>query len=544
MKCMKQLGKTAVLLASVAMLGSVAVPATTASAAGKIINWSEIADLPTMDPSKSTDTVSADALAATSLPLVQFGKNNKIEFEAAKSYEKSKDGLTYTFHLRKNLKWANGDKLTAKDFVYGWQRSINPKTASEYAYLFDGVKNANAIQAGTAKVADLGISATDDYTLKVTLEKAVPYFLQVITMPVFFPQSQTFVEKQGAKYGTSAATYLSAGPYKLTGWNGSNQKYAYVKNTNYWDKQDVKTKKINVQIIKDQNTGYNLYQGKKLDFTTLSPDQVKSSKTKKAYTQIKQGATQMLQLNEAKVKAFKNLKVRQAISYAIDRKTLANNIVTGAAVPAKSYTPTGLTKDPNTGKDFAKGAAVKGAISYDKKKAAKLFKAGLKEVGISKLKITLLTDDDDSSKRVAQFLQQQLEDHLKGLTVTIKSVPKKQRLALSTAKDFDMVNFGWLADYPDASSFLDLYTSDASYNYGSWKNTTFDSVMADTKDKDANNAKARYADFKKAEQTLEKDMGVVPMYYRSTAALKNTKVKGVIFNPTGAPYNFKYAVKK
>ncbi len=124
---MKQLGKTAVLLASVAMLGSVAVPATTASAAGKTINWSEIADLPTMDPSKSTDTVSADALAATSLPLVQFGKNNKIEFEAAKSYEKSKDGLTYTFHLRKNLKWANGDKLMAKDFVYGWQRSIDPK---------------------------------------------------------------------------------------------------------------------------------------------------------------------------------------------------------------------------------------------------------------------------------------------------------------------------------------------------------------------------------------------------------------------------------
>lgn len=132
---MRNIGKITALAASVTMIGSVALPTVTASAAttGKTINWSEVAALPTMDPAKSTDTVSADAIGATGLPLVQFGKGNKLENEAAKSYDKSSDGLTYTFHLRSGLKWENGDDLTAKDFVYGWQRSIDPKTASEYA---------------------------------------------------------------------------------------------------------------------------------------------------------------------------------------------------------------------------------------------------------------------------------------------------------------------------------------------------------------------------------------------------------------------------
>lgn len=543
---MRNIGKITALAASVTMIGSVALPAITASAAttGKTINWSEVAALPTMDPAKSTDTVSADAIGATGLPLVQFGKGNKLENEAAKSYEKSSDGLTYTFHLRSGLKWENGEALTAKDFVYGWQRSIDPKTASEYAYLLDSVKNAQAIQDGDKQPTDLGIEAVDDHTLKVTLESPSSYFLQEITMPVFFPQNEKFVKEQGSKYGTSAKTYLSAGPYKLKGWSGSNNKYSYVKNDKYFDAKKVKTNKIAVQTIKDQNTGYNLYQGKKLDFTPLSPDQVKASKNKSGYKEIKTGATQALQMNQEKVPEFKNTKIRQAISYAINRQTLSDKIVTGSAIPATTYTPKGLVKNPNNNKDFATDAEVKGAIKFDKKKAANLFKEGLKEEDKSDLSVQLLTDDDDTSKRVAQFLQEQLEQNLKGMDVSIKTVPKKQRLKLSTDGDFQMLNFGWLADYPDASSFLDLYKSDASYNYGKWQNADYDATLENAEGKNANDKKAQYDDFKKAEQILEKEAGVAPLYYRSTASLLNPKVKGVIANPTGAPFNFKYAVKK
>ncbi len=542
---MKKFGKVAAVAASVTMVGNVALPAVSVSAAstGKTINWSEVAALPTMDPAKSTDTVSADALGATSLPLLQFGKGGELENEAAKSYEKSDDGLTYTFHLRSGLKWENGDDLTAKDFVYGWQRSIDPKTASEYAYLLDSVKNAKVIEDGDMKPSALGIEAIDDQTLKVTLESPASYFLQELTMPVFFPENQKFVEAKGNKFGTSAANYLSAGPYKFKGWSGSNNKYSYVKNNKYYDADKVKTKKIAVQTIKDQNTGYNLYQGKKLDFTPLSPDQVKASKSKKGYKEIKSGATQALQMNQEKVPEFKNTKIRQAISYAVNRKALSNQIVTGSAIPATTYTPKGLVKNPNNNKDFATDAEVKGAVGYDKKKAAKLFKAGLKEVDKSKLSVQLLTDDDDTSKRVAQFLQEQLEKNLDGMDVSIKTVPKKQRLKLSTDGDFQMLNFGWLADYPDASSFLDLYKADASYNYGKWQNEDYNAALESAEGKNANDKKAQYADFKKAEQILEKEAGVAPLYYRSTASLLNPKVKGVVANPTGAPFNFKYAVK-
>ena len=172
-----------------------------------------------------------------------------------------------------------------------------------------------------------------------------------------------------------------------------------------------------------------------------------------------------------------------------------------------------------------------------------MFKAGLKEVDKSKLSVQLLTDDDDTSKRVAQFLQEQLEKNLDGMDVSIKTVPKKQRLKLSTDGDFQMLNFGWLADYPDASSFLDLYKADASYNYGKWQNEDYNAALESAEGKNANDKKAQYADFKKAEQILEKEAGVAPLYYRSTASLLNPKVKGVVANPTGAPFNFKYAVK-
>lgn len=543
---MRKLGKFAAMAASATMLGSVVIPATSASASstGKTIHWSEGAALPTMDPAKSTATVSGNAIGATSLPLVQFGQENKIENEAAKSYEKSDDGLTYTFHLRHDLEWENGDDLTAKDFVYGWQRSITPKTAAEYAYLLEIVKNGEAIEKGDKDPSELGIEAVDDYTLQVTLESPASYFIQELPMEVFFPQNQKFVEKKGDKFGTSAANYLSAGPYKLKGWTGSNNKYSYVKNDKYYDADKVKTKKITVRTIKDQNTGYNLYQGKKLDFTTLSPDQVQASKHKQGYTKIKTGSVESLQMNQEKVPEFKNTKIRQAVSYAIDRKALSNKIVTGSATPATTYTPKNLVKNPNNNKDFASDAELDGAIKYDKKKAKKLFKAGMKEVDKSKLSVQLLTDDDDTSKRVAQFLQEQLEKNLDGMDVTIKTVPMKQRLKLSMDGNFELLNFGWLADYADPSSFLDLFKSDASYNYGKWHNTEYDALLESAEVQNANNKKAQYNDFKKAEQVLEKEVGTAPLYYRSTSALMNPKIKGIIANPTGAPFNFKYVVKR
>lgn len=541
---MNKVVKTSALLSTALILGSALAPLSAGAATYKTINWMESADLGTTDPSKATASVDFDALQATGDGLYRNGKDNKPELALAESVQKSDDGLTYTFKLRSGLKWANGNPITAQDFVYGWQRTNDPKTASQYAYLFSGIKNADAIQSGKDKnLDDLGVKALDDQTLEVTLEKPMPQLESVLTMAPFYPQSKAFVDKVGSKYGTAAKYTLASGPFVLKGWTGSNNKYSLVKNKNYWDADAVKTPKVEIQTIKDQNTGYNLYKGNKLDLAYLSSDQVRASQKRKDYKVIPMASTFYLEFNEKKVPALKNVKIRQALSYAIDRKTLSNKVLKGNAIPATTLTAKNLAKDPNTGKDFAESAAVKGAISYNKSKAKKLFAEGLKEVGKKKLSLQLLTDDTDKAKNTAQFLQSQLED-LSGLNVDIKQVPFKQRLAFSQDKKFELVISAWGADYGDPSTFLDLYTSDSSFNNGSWSNADYDAAQKAAKTTDVNDENKRYDDYKMAERTIEKEVGVAPLYYQSYATLYRQSVKGVVSNPTGSPFDWKWAYKK
>ncbi|WP_373383061.1 putative deoxycholate-binding periplasmic protein YgiS [Weissella confusa] len=541
---MNKLLKTSALLSTALILGSTVAPLTADAAKYKTINWTEGADLGTMDPSKSTAAVDFDALQATGDGLYRNDKSGKPALALAESVEKSEDGLSLTFKLRSGSQWANGDALTAHDFVYGWQRTNDPKTASQYAYLFSGIKNADAIQSGeNTDLSSLGVTAVDDTTLEVQLEKPMPQLESVLTMAPFYPQNQKFVEKVGKKYGTAAKYTLASGPYILKDWTGSNNKYSLVKNSKYYDAAVVKTPKVVVQTIKDQNTGYNLYKSGKVDFTNLSPDQVKASKKNKAYKVIPQASTFYMEFNQKKVKALANEKIRQAISYSIDRKTLSDKILTGTATPATTFTSTKLAVDPNTNEDFAKAAEVKGAIAYDKTKAKKLFKEGMKEAGVKKLTLQMVTDDTDGAKRTAQFLQSQMEK-LDGLKIDIKTVPFKQRLALSQEKKFDLVITAWGADYGDPSTFLDLYTKDSSFNNGSWDNAQYNELMQAAKTTDVNDDKKRYDDYKQAEQIIDKEVGVAPLYYRSYATLFRTSVKGVVMNPAGAPYDWKWAYKK
>lgn len=533
--------KVSALLSGAVILGSTFVPVTASAAKYKTINWTESADIGTMDPSKTTAAIDFNYLQATGEGLYRPSKTGTPELAAATSVDKSSDGLTLTYHLR-DMKWSNGDPVTAKDFVYGWQRTNDPKTASQYAYLFSGIKNADAIQKGKMPVSDLGVKAIDDKTLQVTLERQMPQLESVLTMAGFYPQNEKFVQKVGKKYGTAAKYTLSTGPYILKNWNGSNNKISLVRNPGYWDASAVKTPKITVQTIKDQNTGYNLFKSKKVDYTTLSSDQVKTSKKNKAYTVISQATTDYLEFNE-KRKPLNNVNIRKALSKSIDRETMSSKILVGSGEPAYSFTAANLAKDPTTGKDFAKVASDKSATGYDLKEAKKLWKQGLKEIGKKKVTLQYLTDDTDGAKRSAEFVQAQMEK-LPGLKVTIKTVPFKQRLSLSETKKFDIVNSLWGADYADPSTFLDLYKSDSDFNNGSWKNTDYDNAVNAAETTDVSDKAKRFQDYAKAEKIIQDDAGIAPLYYQSKPSLLNTKVKGVVSNTVGAPFDWKWAYKK
>lgn len=504
----------------------------------QVLNWSYASELPSMDLSTATDTISFDQLNSTMEGIYRIGKNSKVEPGLATKTEVSKDGLTYTFTLRKNDKWSNGDPVTAQDFVYSWRRTVDPKTGSQYAYLFDGIANANDIIAGKKAVDTLGIKAEGKYKLVVTLEKKLPYFKLLMGFPVFFPQNQNVVEKYGKKYGTAAKYLVYNGPFKMEGWSGSNLSWKLVKNKNYWDKKDVKLSQINFSVNKSTTTSYNLYQSKKLDYTPLSTEQAKQLKGKDGYKVLKEARTNYLEFNETN-KVFANKKIRQALSYAVNRQVLADKVLGAGTLPSLGIVSRDLAF--NKGKDFAVAAKTTAGVTYNKAKAQKLLKEGLAEVGQSKLSFTLLGDDTDVSKQVTESLQSQIQQTLPDVDVSVSNVPFKTRLQRSEDGDFDVVVSAWGADFADPISFLDLFTSDNSYNNGKWKNAEYDKLITASKTTDAGNVDKRWDDMVKASKILSEDQGVAPLYQLNVAYMLNPSVKGVIQNTAGVTWSFKDA---
>lgn len=501
----------------------------------QVLNWNEPSELPTMDPSKATDTISFDMMNNSMEGLYRIGKNSKIEPGVAKKTKVSKDGLTYTFTLREDNKWSNGDPVTAEDFVYSWQRTLDPKTSSEYAYLFDGIKNANAVMNGKKPGSSLGIKAEGKYKLVVSLDKDIPYFKLLMGFPSFYPQNKTSVEKYGSKYGTASKYMTYNGPFKMTKWTGSNLSWSLDKNENYWDKKSVKLDQINFKVNKDNSTAYNLYQSKKLDETFLSTEQAKQLSNKSDYKVLKQARTNYLEFNQTQ-KVFQNKKIRQAIAYAIDRDQLAKKVLGSGTKVSQGIVSSGL--QTYKGQDFADEAKTKVGVTYDKKKAKQLLKEGLKETGEDKLSFTLLGDDTDVSKKVTAFIQSQLGENL-GIDVRVQNVPFKTRLDRSKNQEFDVVLGSWGADFSDAISFIDLFTSDNSYNNGKWKNTEYDRLVQASKTTDAANEQKRWDDLVKASKTLSEDQGVVPLYQLNQPTMVRENVKGLVQNSAGVVNNWK-----
>lgn len=287
MRSKKLLASSIVILASAATLAACGSNSSQSSAKKQTLTWMNTAEMTTLDASKATDQASYEQINNVEEGLYLLGKNAKVQNALATSTKNSADGKTWTFTIRKDAKWSNGDPVTAKDFVYSWRRTIDPKTASEYAYLFSGIKNADAIVSGKKKPAALGIKADGKYKLTVTLEKRIPYFKLLMAFPLFFPQNQKFIEKAGSKYATSSKYMIYNGPYKQVGWTGSNLSWELVKNDKYWDKKSVKLDTVKFSVQKTPSTDYNLYQSGKLDAAYLDAQATKSLKGKTGYTQCK-----------------------------------------------------------------------------------------------------------------------------------------------------------------------------------------------------------------------------------------------------------------
>ena len=531
----KRLVAGAMVFASAVLLA--ACGSKSSSSSSETFNRMEKDVISTMDNAHITDVISGQAAVDTGDGLYRY-KGKKLEpAVATKVVKPTNNGLTYTFNLRKT-KWSNGDPVTAKDFVFAWKRAADPKTKSEYAYLFSGIKNADDITAGKKAASTLGVKAEGDYKLVVTMDRPVPYFSTMMVNPVFFPLNQKTVDKYGKKFGTQSKYLVFNGPFKLTNWNGTGNSWDEVKNTSYWNAKQVKLDKIHVQVVKDSNTAANLFATKKLDDAVLTGEIAKQHAKDKDYVGDKQGRTTYLDMNEEKVPDFKNLKLRQAVAMAINRDEFANKVIGDGSFGISTITPENSGSNPKTGEDFSKEAAKesKTVQTYDLKKAKQLWAEGLKEVGKSGEDVTLTTDDTDVAKKSAEYLQSALEQ-LPGMKVSISSVPFKTRIQRSLDGSAQFILSGWQGDFPDPISFLDLYTTGNTYNFSHWSNKQYDDLIKASKGTDANSETKRYDDLLKAQELLSKESPVATLYQTVQGHLRNPKLKGATFSPANM-YNF------
>lgn len=531
---------------SSALLFTLASTTTAKADSSKDLNYYFPTDITTLDISKNTDTYSATVLGNSGANLLRIDKKGKPVLDLAKSIKHSDDGLTYTLVLKDNLKWSDGSDLTANDFVYTWQRIVDPKTASQYAYLAtDVIKNADDINSGkNTNMADLGVKA-DGNTITFTLAHPAPQFEYLLAFSNFMPQKESFVTKAGKKYGTSSEQQIYSGPYVFKGWNGSNNSFKLVKNKYYWNAKAVKTETINLKVIKKPESALQLYKQGKLDAVSIiaTPSMYAANKKNKDVKSIPMARTDYIEYNQTgQVKALANKKIRQALNLATNRAGLVNSVTGGSYKKATGLAPTGLAVT-DTGQDLAKFANP--GYTYNLKEAKKVWKEGLAELGQSKITLKFEADaDNPTRKSMVDYLKGAWEKALPGLTIEEKFVPFKQRLQDQQTQNFDIILGSWGGDYPEGSTFYGLFSEGSGYNSGLFANQTYIDTYKKATTTDALNEKERANDYKILEKTLMEEANINPIAFQSNESLVNPDVKGVVRNSTGTTDDWTYAYKK
>ncbi|EMF0231105.1 peptide ABC transporter substrate-binding protein [Enterococcus hirae] len=509
---------------------------------GGVFNLVVPQEMPTADLSLATDTISFTALNNVYEGIYRLDKDSKPQPAGASELaEVSEDGLTYKIKLREDAKWSNGDPVVAADYVYGWQRTVDAATASEYAYLFAPVANAEEITAGKKDKSELGIKAVGDHELEITLTKQTPYFQYLLAFPSFFPQKQSVVEENGDAYASASDKAVYNGPFTLTDFDGpgTDTEWSYKKNDNYWDKDAVKLSEIKVSVVKESSTALNLFKDGQADDVILSGELAQQNANDPAYTSVKEARTSYIELNQREADSpFKNVNLRKAISYSINRDALVKQVLGDGSVVSTGLIPADMSKNPETNEDFAKEAGK--LVSYDKDKAKEYWEKAKKELGIDSLEFNLMASDDDASKKVIEYIQNSIQENLDGVKVKPTPVPFSVRLDRSSSGDFDTVLGGWAADYADPSSFTDLFVAGNSYNRGQWSNADYDKVVDDSGSKDAGDEQARWADLQEATKIMADDMGVIPVYQKAEGHLVNEKIKGIVHHAAGASWDYKW----
>ncbi|MBY0124314.1 peptide ABC transporter substrate-binding protein [Bacillus sp. S/N-304-OC-R1] len=518
--------------------GSSTNQSTSSNIESQVLNLYASNEIPTLKTNGIIDGLSATVMMNIMESLYRTDPEQNLTPGIAEKHEVSEDGKTYTFHLRKDAKWSNGTPVTAHDFIFAWHRALHPDTLSPHSYEFDNIVNAVEIQDKNnelyGKVDALGVKAIDDYTLEVQLKNAIPYFLDTLTNIVFYPQNEEFVKSQGDKYALEPENLIYNGPFKLDSWK-HEEGWVLKKNPDYWDAENVKLETINFKVVKDVSTGVNLYDSGSVDVTNLSSEFVDLYHDHPDLHSLLKREMYFIRFN-LENPYLSNNNIRKALDMGWNKKEAAELILKNGSIPAYYLIPEKMVISAN-GQDFRSKYGNFNAEGIEK--AKDYWQKGLEELGTDKIELEFLSYDDGQRKSVAEYIKNQLEKNLPGLTIKINQQPNKQKLALEGKQDYDMTHSGWRSDIADPTDFMSIHLSDGPYNWQSYKSEDYDRLVKKAQ-VDFSNLDERFANLQDAEKILiEEDTVISPMYQASDAYLVKPYVKGLVANPNST-YSYKW----
>lgn len=494
----------------------------------QVLNLVLSSDIPSMNSALATDLVSFEMYENVMEGLYRLDKDTKPVPALAEGDPKETDGgKTWTIKLRKDAKWSNGDPVTANDFVYAWRNVVDPKTASEYAFIMYDIENAQEINKGKKKPEELGVKAIDDNTLEIKLKNNQPYFKGLLAFGTYKPKNEKFAKKLGDKYGIDAKSTLYNGPFKIAEWK-TEESVKLVKNDKYWDKDKVKLDEINYKVIKDAQTGLNLYETGKVDSVGVSAENVEKYKSNKDFKTELSAAQSFFRISYKgdHKKELSNKDLRLALAKSIDKDKYVKNNLNNGSVASNQLTPKDVYKGPD-GSDFSEIAGGEN-LKFDRESAKENWKKAKAALGVDKLELELLTVDIDTAKRDAEYFKEQLESNLDGLTIKIKQQPFKQKLDLERKGRYDISYGNWFPDYADPMTFLDLFLSTEG-NTG-YNNPDYDKLIEDAKGPLLKDPEARWKALGEASTMLLDDAALIPVIQRGSAYMDKPYVKGVVVN--------------
>jgi len=483
----------------------------------------------TLDPRKIRSLNDANVVRMFLDGLTRTGIDGKADLAIAEKVDISSDLKTYTFTLKKTS-WSNGSPLTAHDFAYAWKKSLTPTFIAPNSNLLYVIKNAREAKTGNLPLSLVGIETPDDYTLVVKLDHPTPYFLELITHPVFYPVN-SIIDRSNSYWAEKEVSYVGNGPFVLKEWKHHNTIVAE-KNPHYWDEKTVKLNTVTMVMV-SEDTGFKMFDANDVSwdgspFSAIPVDAIESLKVAQELHSTPALATGWIRVNVAKT-PFESQKIRQALAFSINRKEIIDHVLQGQQIPATGIVPTamGVTDTPY----FQDG---------DVERAQALFNEALDEMGISHEKfpeVTLTYGSGDRSHTIAQALQSQWQSAL-GIQVRLEPLEKKVYFDRISKKNYTLALGDWIADFNDPINFLEVFTKDAGTNNTNWSSPSYGELLQtsyETADKEQ-----RKKILKRSEELIMNEMPVIPLCHYTLLYVQDAELKDVVLTTMGS-IDFKWA---